>query len=282
MAPSDGNLTKLHKGAGVRRSDLRHVLGRTMLGRWGLTGDDLLAMRIATICHLETVLATFSEEKVELTARYAYNIDPGLASTTKERLDQLSQLKGAGYSPATTGRILASHIAPQVQTMLTRTRTPPTKDQVQQIAERERTDRRTARLPAPDQANQQVSGLRTAILRLTKPFAAADHAVDTFLRSRLYAPRPKDVGYVVRETSRHGYLMCVFTSIETLKAFQRANDPDWSGEYLAMTGRDVVADVIAYLPAGAGILVDPGVVDDGVSASLSLPAELLRTLNTIE
>jgi hypothetical protein len=282
MASSDGNLALLHKGAGVRRSDLRRVLGRTLLGRWGLTGDDLLAMRIAAICHLENVLATFSEEKVELTARYAYNIDPGLADTTKERLEQLSQLKGAGYAQPTTEKILTRHIAPQVQTMLARARTPPTKEQVQQVAERERTDRRTTRLPTTGTSNTQVNGLRTAILRLAKPISAADHAVETFLGSTLYAPRPKDVGYVVRVTSRHGYLMCVFTSVETLKAFQRANDPDWSGEYLVMTGRDVVADVIAHLPADAGILVDPGVVDDGVSASLSLPAELLRTLNTIE
>jgi hypothetical protein len=270
-------LAQLRKNGGVRRSDLRKVLGDALLRLWELDSADGQTTRAVTILHLRAVFAELSEPD-RLVAEVGYNISYEVAGErTGERLEALAQLKGKGYSLSRTQKLLSGVIAGEVETRLDRRLPRPPQEAIDAVIGRERAQASPDWAGASDDASD-AERLHSAMSSLfDPPEIRAQRMVQTFLASRVYAARPESVGYPVRVTD-NGAFLCVFTEIEPLRRYQRAHYPNWKGAVLEMTGMDLINEVATKLPGDVTILVNPSADDRCDFQRFFLPPGLIEHL----
>jgi hypothetical protein len=277
-------LHNLHTYQGIRRPDLVSFV-RPALTTWNVQEDpDPITLRVRLICHLTGVLARFGDPHINRLGRAAYNIDRdptmyGFSWT--ERLKRLDGLKSR-----TSQRTFADIIKPAVIRALDGPLIVIPSDQLIEAVRLEMDFASRVRdLPVktgnrspvgPDFQSSEYHSLRQAIRGLY--IAPLADSIESLFRIQVITPRPKGAGLIVTKTSRAGYWVCAFTSIELLRTHATAARFPWAGTWLEVNGAELIRRVLS-LPVPAGLVVDPPASPaDDISYTLPLPASRLRSL----
>lgn len=258
VGEAENSLDRLHKGLGLRRSDLYTWLGPQLRQCWDIWDNTSIeVMRTQAAARISSAIVEHVDATRAKIALGYYNAAeyPELWPLKfSDRLDALHRRFGPTHSPSNIRRDARDIFLPRLKAALHATRT-------------------TRR---PGHTNSNGEELRRVVRALNNPHWVADTAIRRFLDTPVYAPRSPTTGFQVAEPAGHGSWLCVFTTIDRYANYHRECGAPWADEPVRMTGAELVRELRRY-PHCPGILLDPPVHEDaGPKDTLPIPPDIIE------
>jgi hypothetical protein len=288
-------VTVLHKGHGVRRSDLRHHLGRDLRLIWGIADNDQVdRVRAAVIHQLRVVLAGLTDRD-RFVGELTYNLLPD--ADLRDAQLGIRQQRGCRRGPSpmskrTVERIFEKVVLPEVcrslanrpapapehvitELMLSEQRKQHETAAVEQVLAEELPTVRLSLvvpdepvpplLPAPPRRpgpDGELAGFHAVLRVLNGASSAADEAVRRFLGIRVHGCWMPDGDLPVARAEAEGDWVCVFSSPALLAEYRRVAGARWSPRVFQLSGAELVRRV-ADRDTPTGVLLNPAQQRDG-------------------
>jgi hypothetical protein len=232
------SLNGIHKGLGLRHTDLAGRLGADLRTLWGIAQHAAVdELREQAIARIDLVIGQQLSESTATVARDYFNIsaDRTLWGLNFEnRLSAIYAKYGDGHSPSETRRCAAAEIMPALQTDL---------------------DQRIAAW-SPDSAATARQSLYELGRDLHDLNRVVDRIADTFLRSPLFVPISPATGFRVIPIPHFGDWLPTFLTLSGFHAYGATSGvaPPWNARRLL--GATLLRE-LGDRAIHAGILVDP-------------------------
>lgn len=260
---------QLHKGRGVRRSDLTLFMRDSGLTRlWGISREESRLVVLGTaIYRLDQVIRTFTDQRVVGAAAVIYNLLPDPDLHDRELGERLAVLRERcphekGYSQSSLSRMIRV-LGDAVERSLYLPPQPIPDADLLAIVARER--------DFEDELNGRI-GPDTFARTVRQTYTAPDDAHSAFLRLSVFVPVSHSDDLIIAHTP-DGHWLCVFSTPETQRAHQKATPPQpWSGRCTTMLGAELARTVTRRWQT-VGVVVDPA-----ATPSSDPRTDLTRTL----
>jgi hypothetical protein len=249
----------LHKGLGLRRPGLCAHLGPALCDLWGISvSDPMDIVHAKAVAQIDSAITKRVTPELAEIARDYYNAsaEPLMWPLNfEERLTAIHARLGNGYSVSNIRRDAKSFV-PQMLAAL---------DDVASIR---------TQLPPPRHADH-AKPLVDTIRDLHDPDRLANRIVAIFLRTAVHWPGYPSIDCQVAHMTGLGAWLCVFTSTNRYRDYQRQSGAPWPDKPSQALGLGLLLNLHARRP-DVGLLVDPCAHQHASLAdTLCLPAGLI-------
>jgi hypothetical protein len=256
-------LPSLHKGLGVRRSDLVRFT-RPMWEVWGLDYEAPAMLRARLTWCIRLTLAQIGDERLERLGRAAYNVDADAALWQLKFLQRLDAVRGDKDATWARRGFYGSIQDPVVAALGRRLPGVPPEQLAQFVPQR--LDADTASTEDLDRSIRHL---------YTSPYT---DIVERFLKTLVFVPRGVRPGLIVTRTRRVGAWVCAYGNPELMQAHVRNARLPWNGTWDQFTGASLISRM-RLLPIPAGLIFNPPPSTTAdISRTLPLTASTVRQI----